>query len=297
MDNVYYKTVKRILIIIFILNISVALAKAVFGWYSNSLSMITDGFHSFFDGTSNIIGIIGISLASRPADKEHPYGHGKFETFASLLIAVLLFLTCFEILESSINKFLNPQTPEITLLSFAVMGITILINIGVSWYEYRQGKKLGSYILVADSMHTRSDIYASFAVIMGFFAIKFGYIIADPLIAIGIAVLIARTGIRIIKDSSKVLLDEAPIDKDILKNIVKSVDGICDVHMIRTRGSPSEIYVDLHIVVKTSYSVDKAHDIGDEVEKKLKKSIPEIADVLVHIEPINSKKSLKNNTT
>lgn len=128
----YYVTVKRILIIILVLNIAVAVAKGVYGWHINSLSMITDGFHSLFDSASNIIGIIGITLAARPPDSKHPYGHAKIETFASIGIAILLFLTSAEILRAAIDRFLHPATPEISILGFAIMGITISINIGVS---------------------------------------------------------------------------------------------------------------------------------------------------------------------
>ncbi|MCE5215169.1 MAG: cation diffusion facilitator family transporter, partial [Methanobacterium sp.] len=123
----YYSSVKRVLIIVLALNIAVALSKMIYGWLTNSLSMVSDGFHSLFDGTSNIIGIIGIIIASRPPDQVHPYGHEKFETFASLGIAFLLFITCFEILQSAIGRFFNPETPDITMISFLIMGITLVI--------------------------------------------------------------------------------------------------------------------------------------------------------------------------
>lgn len=285
----YYRNVKRILLLILILNILVAITKGAYGLATNSLSIITDGIHSLFDSTSNIIGIIGITIAARPPNLKYPYGHAKFETFASVGIAILLFLTCFEIIRSAIERFLNPTTLEISLLSFAVIGMTIIINMGVSWYEYNKGRELGSNILISDSMHTRSDIYASIAVILGFIAIQSGYIIADPIIAILIALLIARTGIKIMMESSDVLLDKALIDEVTIKNIAKRVNGVCEAHKIRTRGSPSHIYVDLHIGVKSSLSIDKAHDVAHDVEDELKRAIPDIEDVVVHLESINTK--------
>jgi len=284
----YYRNIKRILFLILILNISVALAKVTYGWATNSLSMITDGFHSFFDSSSNIIGIIGITIAARPPDLKYPYGHAKFETFASIVIATLLFLTCFEIIRSAIERFFNPVTPEIGILSFLVIGITLLINVAVAWYEYNKGREMNSSILISDSRHTRSDIYASITVILGFIAIKSGYVLADPLIAILIALLIAKTGIEIIKDSSDVLLDKALIDEGIIKNIAQRVDGVCEVHKIRTRGVPSQIYVDLHIGVETSLPIDKAHDVAHNVEDELKRKIESIEDVVVHLESINA---------
>lgn len=284
-DKKYYSTVKRVLIIILVFNIMVTLAKGLYGWYTNSLSMISDSIHSFFDSASNIIGIIGIIIASRPPDVQHPYGHNKFETFASIGIAVLLFITCFEILQSAIDRFLNPATPEISIISFLIMGITIAINIGVSVYENRKGHEIKSNILISDSLHTRSDIYVSLAVILGFILIKLGYVVADPIISIIISILIAKMGIEIIKESSGVLLDKKAIDKEIIKKIVNSNKRVEDCHKIRTRGSASHIYVDLHIILDSCYSLDEAHTIAHEVENDLKSSIHEIKDVVVHLDP------------
>lgn len=281
----YYSTVRRILIIIFALNIAVASAKGIYGLWTNSLSMTADGLHSFFDSTSNIIGIAGIAIASRPPDKEHPYGHSKFETFASLAIAVLLFATCFQILSASINRFLNPSVPEVTAMSFGIMGITLAINIAVSAYEYIIGKRLGSSILIADSMHTRSDIYASIAVILGFIGVRMGYPLADPIIAVLITGLIILTGLEIIKDSSAVLLDKALIEESVIRRLAESVDGVCNCHRVRTRGTLGEMYVDLHVGVDSSLSIEDAHKVGIEVEKKIKSSIDGVKDVVVHMEP------------
>jgi cation diffusion facilitator family transporter len=281
----YYSTVRRILIIIFVLNVAVALAKGIYGLLTNSLSMTADGLHSLFDGSSNIIGIVGIAMASRPPDKEHPYGHSKFETFASLGIVILLAASCIQILGASINRFFNPSMPEITILSFAIMGATLAVNIGVSAYEYIIGKRLGSSILVADSMHTRSDIYASIGVIIGFLAVRMGYPLADPIIAVLITGLIVLTGLEIIKDSSAVLLDKALIEESFIRRLAESVEGVCSCHRVRTRGPLGDMYIDLHIGVDSSLSIDEAHKIGIAVEEKIKSSIEGVKDVVVHLEP------------
>jgi cation diffusion facilitator family transporter len=285
MANAYYFTVRRILIIIFVLNIAVALSKGIYGVLTNSLSMTADGLHSLFDSASNIVGIVGIALASRPPDTEHPYGHSKFETFASIGIAVLLFATCIQILEATINRFLNPTVPEITVLSFAIMGVTLVVNIGISAYEYIIGRRLKSSILVADSMHTRSDVYASIGVIVGFFAVKMGYPLADPIIALIITGLIILTGLEIMKDSSGVLLDKALIEESAIRRIAESVDGVCNCHRVRTHGTPGEIYIDLHIGVDSALSMDEAHKVGMALEERIKGSIDGVKDVVVHMEP------------
>lgn len=281
----YYATVKRILIIIFILNILVALVKGGWGLYTGSLSMTSDGLHSLFDSSSNIIGLVGISLAARPPDREHPYGHSKFETFASLGIAVLLFASCFQIILAATNRFLHPTVPEVNELSFAIMGGTLAINVGIAAYEYIIGKKLKSSILVADSMHTRSDVYASIGVIVGLAAVKIGYPVADPLIALLITGLIILTGLEIIKDSSKILLDKALIEESVISKLAESVPGVCSCHRIRTRGAPGRMYVDLHVGVDSFLSLEAAHKVGEEVEDLIKGSIEGVEDVVVHMEP------------
>jgi cation diffusion facilitator family transporter len=281
----YYDTVRRILIIIFVLNISVALLKGVYGLATNSLSMSADGLHSLFDSTSNIIGLVGISIASRPPDKEHPYGHAKFETFASVGIAVILFASCFQLILAAVGRFQNPSVPEVTAFSFGIMGFTLAINIGVSAYEYILGKRLKSSVLVADSMHTRSDVYASVGVILGLVAVKMGYPLADPFIALIICGLIIITGLEIIKDSSSVLLDKAPLEERVIVDLAMSLDGVCTCHRVRTRGMAGEIYVDLHIGVDSSLSIDAAHKVSKDVEHKIKNKIAGVKDVVVHLEP------------
>jgi cation diffusion facilitator family transporter len=280
-----YPEVRNTLILIFILNIAVALAKAIFGLLANSLSMIADSAHSLFDSLSNVIGLIGVWIASKPPDREHPYGHRKYETFASIGIALLLVVTAFGILQGAVGRILNPLTPEITRITFGVMLATTLTNIFVSVYERRKGEKLHSPILVADSLHTRSDVYASISVMLGFIAINFGYPVFDPLIALLIAALIARTAFGIIKGCSIILCDTYVVDEHVIIKIVKSIRGIKGCHKIRTRGSKHEIYVDLHILVKPDMSVVKAHELSEMVEQKLKSEIEGVKDVVVHIEP------------
>jgi len=283
----YYETVRRILIIIFAINIVTALAKGAYGLFTNSLSMSADGLHSLFDSTSNIIGLVGISLAARPPDKEYPYGHAKFETFASLGIAVLLFASSIQLVIAAVNRLQSQLEPQITGLSFGIMGITLLINIGVSAYEYILGKRLKSSILVADSMHTRSDIFASAGVILGLVAVRMGYPLADPVIALLICGLIIMTGLEIVRDSSKVLLDRALVEESVIVDLAKSVEGVCTCHRVRTRGMAGEIYVDLHIGVDALLPIGAAHKVGEDVVLSIKNNIPGVRDVVVHLEPKN----------
>ena len=281
----YYDAVRRILMIIFVLNILTALAKGIYGLYTNTLSMSADGLHSFFDSTANIIGLVGISLAARPPDRDHPYGHAKYESFAAMGIAILLFAGCLQLIVSAAGRLQSGGSPNVTGLSFVVMALTLIINVGVSSYEYILGRRLKSSILVADSLHTRSDVFASLGVILGLFAVRVGYPLADPIIALFICALIIHTGLEIIRESSTALLDRAVIDEQVIVNLARSVEGVCNCHAVRTRGMAEEIYVDLHIEVDASLSMELAHEVGVDVERAIKGRIPEVRDVVVHLEP------------
>ena len=281
----YYDAVRRILMIIFVLNILTALAKGIYGLYTDTLSMSADGLHSFFDSTANIIGLVGISLAARPPDRDHPYGHSKYESFAAMGIAILLFAGCLQLIVSAAGRLQSGGSPNVTGLSFVVMALTLIINVGVSSYEYVLGRRLKSSILVADSLHTRSDVFASLGVILGLFAVRMGYPLADPLIALFICVLIIHTGLEIIRESSTALLDRAAIDEKVIIDLARSVEGVCSCHAVRTRGMAEEIYVDLHIEVDASLSMELAHEVGVDVERAIKGRIPEVRDVVVHLEP------------
>jgi len=281
----YYDAVRRILMIIFVLNILTALAKGIYGLYTDTLSMSADGLHSFFDSTANIIGLVGISLAARPPDRDHPYGHAKYESFAAMGIAILLFAGCLQLIVSAAGRLQSGGSPNVTGLSFVVMALTLIINVGVSSYEYILGRRLKSSILVADSLHTRSDVFASLGVILGLFAVRVGYPLADPIIALFICALIIHTGLEIIRESATALLDRAVIDEQVIVNLARSVEGVCNCHAVRTRGMAEEIYVDLHIEVDASLSMELAHEVGVDVERAIKGRIPEVRDVVVHLEP------------
>lgn len=284
-ENKYYKTVIKVLWIVLFLNWLVAILKLVFGYVIKSSSMIADGYHSFSDGASNVIGLIGISIASQPRDRAHPYGHKKFETFSSVGISILLFIICFNILHESLSRFNNSIIPAVNLSSFLVMLFTMAINFLVMNYEKNKGISLNSDFLIADSMHTRSDIFASISVIFAFIAIKSGFPIIDVIVAIIIALFIGKSAVDILRSSSGVLCDRAAMDTNIIRGIVLGIDGVLSCHKIRTRGRKDDIYVDLHIQVKPDMHVDRAHQISSKIEEEIKKHIPGVTDVVVHIEP------------
>ncbi|MCU0666529.1 MAG: cation diffusion facilitator family transporter [Candidatus Omnitrophica bacterium] len=280
-----YKTIRKVLIIVLILNWLVAGFKIAFGLFTRCASMTADGFHSLADGASNIIGLAGIHFASQPKDSDHPYGHKKFETFFTLGIAVLLFLVAIELFKEGIARLGKPVTPEINFASFIVMISTMIINILVMLYERNRGKKLSSDILTSDALHTKADIFVSFSVIITLILIQRGFFLADAIVTLAIAFLIAYSGIGILKESSRVLCDSTVLDDKYIEKIVLSVPGVRTCHKIRTRGRTDDVHVDLHVQVTPSMHVDKAHTVSDTIEETLKKTLPGVTDVIVHIEP------------
>ncbi|MBU1726769.1 MAG: cation diffusion facilitator family transporter [Candidatus Omnitrophica bacterium] len=282
----HYGKIRNVLIFVLILNWTVALAKIFYGLLTHCQSMAADGFHSLSDGASNIAGLIGIHLASQPVDQDHPYGHKKYETFFSLVIAALLFVVAFNLVEKGITRIFYPVKPQIDFTSFVIMIITLLVNLWVMNYEHRKGKTLKSDILISDSMHTKADIFTSLSVIVTLVVIKMGYPILDPIATIFISLFIFHAGYNILKESSAVLCDTAAIqDNKKIEGIVLDVKGVKTCHKIRTRGRPDDIYIDLHVQVNPDMHVDNAHKICYAIEEALKKNIPEITDVVVHVEP------------
>lgn len=283
--NNYSTQVRKVLLITLVLNSVVAVAKVLYGYMTNSIGMTSDGFHSFFDGISNIVGLIGIWIASNPPDANHPYGHKKFETLFTIIIAVMIFTTCVQILKRVYFTFSQDHNTIVTETSFLVMFFTTGVNIFVMLYESRKGKKIGSDFLVADAMHTKSDIFASLAVIAGLVLTKVGYPRADTLVGIVITFFIARIGYEIIRDASTVLVDTVCMDTSVIESLVKGIEGVKGCHDIRTRGSANSIYLDLHVLVDKGLSIERAHEIADGIEGKIKKEIPSVIDIVVHVEP------------
>ncbi len=280
-----FKQIIRVQVIVLVLNLLVAMAKIIYGTITGSISMEADGFHSLMDGAGTLVGMLGIYMASRPPDESHPYGHGKLEQMAALIIAGLLLITGFEVAEGAINRFLEQTSPQVTQLSFAIMLATMAINLAVTTYEHRKGKELNSEILVADSLHTRSDIFVSLGVIVSLIAVSAGYFVIDVIGGIIIALLIVRAGYKIVKHTSNSLIDASILDTDSLCQLALEIGGVEDCHNIRTRGTADMIYVDLHIKVEKDMHINMAHDIAHKVEDHIKTQVEGVRDVVVHLEP------------
>jgi cation diffusion facilitator family transporter len=286
-----FQKIRHVLLCVLILNWGVAAAKLFYGWVIQSASMTADGFHSFSDGASNLIGLLGIWVASRPIDQSHPYGHKKYETLTSIGISTLLFLVCLNVVKEGILRFLRPVIPQVNIKSFLVMGITLAVNITVMVYETRRGKTLKSDILISDALHTRADIFTSSSVIVTLIGIQLGYPILDAIASLLIAFFIGYAAVGILKESSRVLSDGVAIQREEIEALVLSIKGVRECHKIRSRGRPDDIHIDLHVLVAPDMDVHKAHHLSYAIENKIKRDFRGVTDVIIHMEPLEEEKN------
>lgn len=277
--------IRRVLWLTLFLNLLVAGAKWGYGQYTQTLSMVADGFHSLLDGSSNIVGLIALGFAAKPPDHRHPYGHRKIEALAAMAISALLFFTCYEIFSRAYQRWNSHVQPEVTLYSFLIMLGTMAINFGVSRYEHRRGHQYGSQILTADSAHTASDVWASLSVIIALIGIKLDIHHVDIIAAGFISLFVGYSGYKIVVESLETLLDESQLDPKKVVEIAQAVPGVLHCHNIRTRGHATAIYMDLNIHLDPKLSLEAAHELTHSVISKIKTAFPQVVDVVVHTEP------------
>jgi cation diffusion facilitator family transporter len=281
-----YRAVRRVLWIVLVLNVAVALAKYIYGVFSHSVAMQADGIHSLFDGTSNVVALAGLWLANRPADASHPYGHGKFETFTAAAIGVMLVAAGYTVGRGAVESLAGQGEPAIVGVgSFAVMLSTLAVNIGVTTWEGRVGRRLGSEVLVADAKHTLSDVAASTGVIVSLILVRLGWAQADGIVALLVAVVIFRTAVGVMRGVGRTLGDAARLPAGEVAAAARGVAGVIDCHSVRTRGLESRVFADLHVVVAPGTTVEDGHAIAHSVEETLRRRFPQLADVVVHVEP------------
>ena len=284
-----YKKVKLVLWLILFANFGVAITKIIVGGLINSSSLSADGIHSLSDGMSNVVGLIGISVASVPTDKDHPYGHKKFEIVASLFIGAMLLFLGFKILYTGINRFFSPIELSISLISLISLILTIIVNICVTTYERKKGKEYNSYILISDSIHTKSDILISIGVLISLLGIKLGLPpIIDSIISIIISLFIFHASYEIFKESLGILSDKAVIQEEDIILVVKSFNEVKNIHKIRSRGSMNDMYVDMHIMIDPNMNIEESHELTHKIEEEIKCKICSNCQVIIHVEPYYS---------
>lgn len=280
------RQVQRVLYAILWLNLLVAAAKGVYGWWSGSLSVASDAIHSLLDAASNVVGMVALRLAASPPDSDHPYGHRKIEIMAASLVGVLIAGASLRFAWSAVEALItHRQPPTVSYAGLGLMAGTLVVNLFVAAYEARRGKQLGSQFLIADAAHTASDVLVTIAVIVALVGAKFGFAWADPVGALIVLVVVARVAWRILYANLSILLDHAVLDPARVREIVTAVAGVTSCHRVRSRGVEGAVLLDLHIQLDGELPLRAAHEISHAVEDALRAGIEGVVDITIHIEP------------
>jgi cation diffusion facilitator family transporter len=284
--------VRRVLILTLILNLFVMGLKLVVGFFTGSLSIKADALHSFTDSANNVLGLVSNQFASPQPDREHPYGHQKYEALGALGIAAFLGITCFEIIQRIVQR-LWEGAAVIQLSSWELWLLIIVlgVNIFVAFYERHLGRKLDSPILIADSYHTMGDIWITLVVILGLVGMWQAQIWEIPqlrwldvILALPVALLVLKSGWKVLRENLPWLVDEIAIPPEVIYRIVLQVPGVLNCHEIASRGVVGrQVFIEMHMVVDSD-DVETAHDITEAVEQKLEEYFSP-ARILIHIEP------------
>ena len=277
--------VSTVLYRVLFLNLAVASAKIALGLTTGAVSILSDGFHSLTDTASNIVAIVGVRLAGAPPDEDHPYGHRKFETMASIGILLFLLLVLLEVLSAAWDRIRSGGEPTVTPITFVVMGATFAVNLAVVFYERRAGVRLQSEVLLADALHTLSDLLTSATVIAALVGVQYGYAWLDPAAAVVVAGFIGYACWEIFRSTSGILADRIVLAEDDIRSVVASVPEVVGCHNIRTRGSADFVFLDLHVWMDPAMSLERAHSLSHVVKDKLMTRFPQIKDAIIHIEP------------
>lgn len=280
------REVRRVLVQVLVLNLAVASAKALAFLSSNALSVAAEVTHTTLDAANNVLALAIAGVAARGPDDDHPYGHQKFETLGALLLAGLLSVTVFELVQAALDRITADVPPEVTAtpLAVTVMAVSVAVSLAVAAYEGRRGRALGSDLLLADAAHTRSDVFTTLGVLASLGVVGLGIPSVDPWISLAVAAVIAHTGWSIIRRTVPVLVDERAVDPARIQALAESHDGVFSCYGIRSRGREGQIFAEVTIAVDPELDVPTSHAIADEVERRIALEVG-AREVVVHVEP------------
>ena len=263
-------------------NLVVLIAKATVGFMTGSLALLGDAIHSLADLANNVVALVVVRIASEPPDREHPYGHQKFETLAVFGLAMLLAVLAIEIVIRAIDR--SDREVVQTGWGLAVMLGVLVVNTGLAVWERRWAQKLGSQILNADAQHTFADVMTTIVVITGWQLAARGYPWLDTVFALLVALLVMYLAYGLFRRAVPVLVDSISHEPEEIVEILRDVDGVRKVRRVRSRWVGSKPAVDVVIAVAPELPTSAAHEVADAIEQVLLEKFS-MDDVTVHIEP------------
>ena len=288
-----YKAIRHVTLVGSVVDFVLAVLKMLFGVLANSAALIADGVHSLSDLITDFMVLFAAKHGSREADDAHPYGHGRFETLATVLLGLALITVAIGIAWDSIHRLFQPEEllqPGVWALIIAAL--SVLLKEWIYHYTMRVAKRLKSNMLKANAWHSRSDAISSIVVVIGVAGTMAGLEYLDAVAAVVVGVMVAKIGWDLVRQSVYELVDTAldPERVELIRHEILSVGGVRELHMLRTRRMGGEALVDVHVIVDPTLSVSEGHYIGEKVRKRLIDEVEEVSDVMVHVDPEDDEK-------
>ncbi|HBS27617.1 MAG TPA: cation-efflux pump [Gammaproteobacteria bacterium] len=287
-NNERYQATKKVTLIGALVNLLLSTIQLLGGFFAGSQALIADGVHTLSDLASDFVVLVATREAHREADEEHPYGHGRIETLATSILGLALVAVAGAIFFDAIQRLFQPERlfdPKPIALLFAATAV--FSKEALYQYTKRVAKRVNSAMLEANAWHHRSDAVSSLIVIVGILGSLAGIRYFDALAAIAVAGFIAHIGWKLLWAAGQELID-ASLDESVVQqteSVIKEVDGVVDIHLLRTRKSGADAFADVHIQVPSKVSVSEGHQIAESVRKAIVEQITEITDVTVHTDP------------
>jgi len=286
--DVRYREVRKVTLIGAVVDLVLGIVKIVVGYIAASQALIADGVHSLSDLATDFLVLFAAKHSHREADAEHPYGHGRIETVATVALGVALLAVAAGICYEAVARLLELQTlPHPGVLALVVALLSVASKEAIYQYTVRVARRLRSNMLHANAWHSRTDAISSIVVVIGVGGAMLGYPYLDGMAAVVVAVMIAKIGWGLVWSSLKELIDTSLDDEQLreIRELIMDVTGVRALHMLRTRRSGSQVLVDVHIMVDPELSVSEGHQIGERVRGELTGNLEEVTDVTVHIDP------------
>lgn len=292
-ENEFMRVANKVSCITIIQNVLLSVFKLFAGIFAHSNAMISDAIHSASDVFSTIVVIIGVRLASKDSDKEHPYGHERLECVAAIILAVVLLFTGLEIGSQAFKDIIhgnygNLEVPG--MLALIAAGVSIVTKELMFWYTRYNAKKIDSGALMADAWHHRSDALSSVGALIGIGGAMMGFPVMDSIASLVIFVFIAKAAFDIFKDAMDKMVDHScdEATEKAIYDVAIAHEEVLGIDLLQTRIFGNKIYVDVEIQVNATYTLQRAHDIAEEVHENIEQKFPKVKHVMVHVNPAHS---------
>jgi cation diffusion facilitator family transporter len=286
-SEIYARGVRRIMWLTLALNLSVCVLKLAVGLWTGSLAVMADAVHSLTDSLNNVMGLVVMRWSTPPPDREHPYGHLKFEAVGALGIAAMLGIACFEVVEPAVQRLIEPGTASVDMkpVALALLVVVLVVNIFVAFYERRAGKRLHSKLLEADATQTFGDIWITLGVIVGSIGVWLtGWWWLDVVLAIPVALAVLWSGWEVVRGNLPWLVDATAIPPEEIQQLAMDIPGVIDCHAVHSRGLIGrQVFVELHLITSVR-DVETSHRITEEIERRLRAKYGPV-EATIHVEP------------